>query len=166
MKTRNILALGAAIGLATLISGCKTDEKAKDSRHWEGILAVEAPACNNSPYVSFDIDSTQNKKTSSYTIKCGRYEFSHIADPVEMGGNCRNYLADDSRLDYQLYSDENGDNSADSWQWATWDFAKQKYILAEINYEPSSENYQNAIQAIGKEDVEEKWIEWLMNPTK
>ncbi|MFH1065838.1 MAG: hypothetical protein V1734_05020 [Nanoarchaeota archaeon] len=166
MKTKNILALGAAVGLAALVGGCKTDEKAKDWRHWEGILTVEAPACDNSPYVSFDIDSTQNGKTSRYIIKCGRYRFSHIADPVEMGGSCRNYLEDDGRLDYQSYSDENCDDIADSWQWATWNFAKQKYILIEINNEPSSENYQNAIQAIGKEDIEEKWIEWLMNPTK
>lgn len=76
MKAR-IIATVAAAGLAALV-GCKgTQEKEKD---FKGILQMNAPACENSPYVGMNEQNLQ--------IQCGGYSSACYMMPEDKKSTC------------------------------------------------------------------------------
>ncbi|MFA5887145.1 MAG: hypothetical protein WC852_00330 [Candidatus Nanoarchaeia archaeon] len=151
MKART-LGIIAAAGLAALV-GCK--EKA-DAREWQGTVDVFAPACNNNPFVHFKLDKENGDV--SYSIRCGDYAFFHELFPKTEETSCRDTLRSDITLSMMTdeYCDGNG--------FDTWSAGMDPNVYTHETASPSLyDDYDEGITTIGKEEIEAKFLRWILN---
>ena len=152
MKART-LGIVAAAGLAALV-GCK--EKVKECKEWRGTVDVFAPACNNSPFVHFKLDRENGDVI--YSIRCGDYKFFHELFPKTEETSCRDTLRSDVTLSMMTdeYCDGNG--------FDTWSAGMDPEEYTHETASPSLyDDYEKGITTIGKEEIETKFLRWILN---
>ncbi|MDD4878490.1 MAG: hypothetical protein PHO02_05645 [Candidatus Nanoarchaeia archaeon] len=125
---------------------------ANDERQWEGQISVEAPACDNNPWVRF--------RDNEYHIICGDYDFLHKGEEDYMGRFINHEIFP---VGLEKWIDTDADGTADRWQ--MWDMPLGTTILnlTSTRAPPSAEdqqNYENGLASIGKNEIQSKWEEW------